>query len=195
MTGDWWPLNHLIPSSSALKHPPLWCQYFSHAAFQELNSVLNRVKFLHSEDIFQSVWADVWFSCLHIRVSKSSQPLALENFFALCPSGLCHLPSGSIPLHYRPPSVPHLNNSSPATPCPLRHYRHCCSRAHRQPQTARAFINRWQEKERERERLVRGGKLFQNSRAGLRLRTPQPPPPPLRLLRSGVTLGWLNFAL
>lgn len=106
---------------------------------------------------------------LHIRISKSAylhgQPLPLGHF-SLCPSGHCHLPSGSIPLYYRPPSIPHLNNSSPATPGPLRYCRH----THKQPQTARAFINRWREKE--RERLVRGGKLFQNSRTGLRLRTP-----------------------
>lgn len=89
---------------------------------------------------------------LHIRISKSAyldgQPLPLGHF-SPCPSGHCHLPSGCIPLHYRPPSNPHLNNSSPATPGPLRYCRHCHGHTHKQPQTAQAFINRWREKETE----------------------------------------------
>ncbi len=89
---------------------------------------------------------------LHTRISKSLYlhgQLLPSGHFSPCPSGHCHLPSGSIPLYYRPPSVPHLNNSSPATPDPLRYCRHCRGHTHKEPQTAPAFINRWWEKERE----------------------------------------------
>lgn len=115
-----------------------------------------------------------WGFFKHISVSRSadldSRPPPMGHF-SPCLSGRCHLPSGSIPLHYRPPSIALLNNGSPATPGPLRYCRCGHSLAHKQPQNC-PVLEIDGGRRRRRGRLVRGGKLFQNDRTVPRLSTP-----------------------
>ena len=73
------------------------------------------------------------WSLKSVKAPTSMASLSSGHFSTPRPSGHCHLPSGSIPLHYRPLSIPHLNNSNSATPGPLRHCRHCRSHTHKLP--------------------------------------------------------------